>query len=160
MGCFRQTRRKEHNEITSIYINPDIMEALNNKLQAKYREIEKNEVRVEVLQCEDAEIVITAFGIASRICRNVIRQARAEGIKVGMIRPITLWPFPSKTISAVASIESVSSFLTVELNAGQMVEDVRLAVNGSKPVEFYGRMGGNLPSQKEILEKIRTMAGK
>jgi 2-oxoglutarate ferredoxin oxidoreductase subunit alpha len=77
-----------------------------------------------------------------------------------MIRPITLWPFPSKTISAVASIESVSSFLTVELNAGQMVEDVRLAVNGSKPVEFYGRMGGNLPSQKEILEKIRTMAGK
>ncbi|NLW12281.1 MAG: 3-methyl-2-oxobutanoate dehydrogenase subunit VorB [Clostridiaceae bacterium] len=152
--------REEHNQITSIYINPDIMEALNNKLQKKYREIEKNEVRSEVLQCEDAEIVIAAFGIASRICRNVIRQARAEGIKVGMIRPITLWPFPSEKIAEIASSDTVKAFLTVELNAGQMVEDVRLAVNGRKPVEFYGRMGGNLPSQKELLEKIRAIAGR
>ena len=139
--------REEHNEITSIYINPDVMEALNNKLQKKYKEIEKKEVRVEVLQCEDAEVVIAAFGIASRICRNVIRQARAEGIKVGMIRPITLWPFPTETIAAVAASENVKALLTVELNAGQMVEDVRLAVNGCKPVEFYGRMGGMIPNE-------------
>lgn len=152
--------KKEHNTITSIFIDPDEMEQLNNDLQAKYKTISKEEVRVETLQCDDAEIVITAFGIASRICRNVIRQLRAEGIKAGMIRPVTLWPFPTEVVAAAAGSESVKAFLTVELNAGQMVEDVRLAVNGSKPVEFYGRMGGNLPSQVEIVDKVKSILGR
>lgn len=152
--------KKEHRTITSIYIDPDVMEGLNNELQEKYRLISRQEVRVEQMQCEDAELILVAFGIASRICRNVIRQARAEGIRVGMIRPITLWPFPSQTIADAATRESVQALLTVELNAGQMVEDVRLAVNGRKPVEFYGRMGGNLPSQSEILDRIKTIVGR
>ena len=103
---------------------------------------------------EDAEIVITAFSTCSRISKNVIRQAAEMGIKVGMIRPITLWPFPSKIINETAALSNVKAFLDVELSAGQMVEDVELAVSGKKPVHFYGRMGGNLPTQKEILDKI------
>ena len=101
-----------------------------------------------------AEIVITAFSTCSRISRNVIRQAAELGIKVGMIRPITLWPFPYKAIAEAADMPSVKAFLDVELNAGQMIEDVKLGVNGKKPVYFHGRLGGNLPMQKEILDKI------
>lgn len=149
--------RTEHNTIKSIYINPDDLEAKNRELQAKYTVIKKDEVRYEGLNLEDAEIVITAYGTCSRICRNVIRQASEEGIRVGMIRPITLWPFPSEIISEVAKNDKTKAFLDIELNAGQMVEDVRLAVNGRKPVHFYGRMGGNLPSQKEILDQIRSI---
>ncbi|NLC84704.1 MAG: 3-methyl-2-oxobutanoate dehydrogenase subunit VorB [Ruminococcaceae bacterium] len=151
--------RPEHRTITSIYIEADDLEEVNNRLQAKYRDIEQNEVRVEVSDCEDAEIVITAFGTCSRICKNVIRQARAEGIKVGLVRPITLWPFPKDALARVAAQDSVKAFLDVELNAGQMIEDVRLAINCSKPVHFLGRTGGNLPTQAEILEKLRVIAG-
>jgi 2-oxoglutarate/2-oxoacid ferredoxin oxidoreductase subunit alpha len=146
--------RAEHNIVTSIYIEPDDLERKNNELLAKYEQVKKNETRVETFNCEDAEIVITAFGTTSRICRNVIRQAAEMGIKVGLVRPITLWPFPSEEVARVASLDSVKAFLDVELNAGQMVEDVRLAVNGKKPVFFHGRMGGNMPTQKEILDKI------
>ncbi|MBQ0011731.1 MAG: 3-methyl-2-oxobutanoate dehydrogenase subunit VorB [Clostridiales bacterium] len=146
--------REKHNTITSIYIDPDDLEAKNNELQAKYREIEEKEVRFESMNLEDAEIVITAYGTCSRICKNVIRQAAEMGIKVGMVRPITLWPFPSKEIARVADMSSVKAFLDVELSAGQMIEDVRLAANGKKPVYFHGRMGGNLPTQKEILDEI------
>ena len=146
--------RKDHNMITSIYIDPDELEAKNRELQEKYKYIEENEVRYEAYGLEDAEIVITAFSTCSRICKNVIRQAAEQGIKVGMIRPITLWPFPSKVIAEAAARDNVKAFLDVELSAGQMVEDVRLAVEGKKPVHFYGRMGGNLPTQKEILDKI------
>ena len=106
------------------------------------------------MNCEDAEVVITAYGTCSRICKNVIRQAAELGIKVGMVRPITLWPFPTKEIAKVADMPSVKGFLDVELSSGQMIEDVRLAVNGKKPVYFHGRMGGNLPTQKEILDEI------
>ncbi len=109
--------------------------------------------------CEDAEIIITAFGTCSRICRNVIRQAAELGIKVGLIRPITLWPFPERGDRRGGRPGSVKAFLDIELNCGQMVEDVRLAVNGSKPVHFYGRTGGNLPTQREILDQIRTNSG-
>ena len=146
--------RETHNTVTSIYINPDDLEAKNRELQEKYKYIEEHEVRCEEFGVEDAEIVITAFSTCSRICRNVIRQAAELGIKVGMIRPITLWPVPSAPIAAAADRDNVKAFLDIELSAGQMVEDVRLAVSGKKPVYFYGRMGGNLPTQKEILEKI------
>ena len=146
--------REKHNTITSIYIDPDDLEAKNRELQAKYREIEEKEVMVETMNLEDAEVVITAYGTCSRICKNVIRQAAELGIKVGMVRPITLWPFPTKEIAKVADMPSVKGFLDVELSSGQMIEDVRLAVNGKKPVYFHGRMGGNLPTQKEILDEI------
>ncbi|MBR5040437.1 MAG: 3-methyl-2-oxobutanoate dehydrogenase subunit VorB [Clostridiales bacterium] len=146
--------REKHNTITSIYIDPDDLEAKNRELQAKYREIEEKEVMVETMNIEDAEVVITAYGTCSRICKNVIRQAAELGIKVGMVRPITLWPFPTKEIAKVADMPSVKGFLDVELSSGQMIEDVRLAVNGKKPVYFHGRMGGNLPTQKEILDEI------
>ena len=146
--------RAKHNTITSIYIDPDDLEAKNRELQAKYREIEEKEVMVETMNIEDAEVVITAYGTCSRICKNVIRQAAELGIKVGMVRPITLWPFPTKEIAKVADMPSVKGFLDVELSSGQMIEDVRLAVNGKKPVYFHGRMGGNLPTQKEILDEI------
>jgi len=145
---------REHNTITSIYIDPDVLEVKNRELQDKYAEIKKNEVRYEAIGLEDAEIVITAFSTCSRISRNVIRQAAELGIKVGMIRPITLWPFPEEIIAKTAQMPIVKAFLDVELNAGQMIEDVKLAVNGAKPVYFHGRLGGNLPTQKEILDKI------
>ena len=152
--------KRPHNTVQSIYIEADIMEAFNKKLQAKYAEVTSNETRVECFNCEDAEIIITAFGTCSRISRNVIRQAAELGIKVGLIRPITLWPFPSEAIAAAAAQPSLKAFLDLELNCGQMVEDVRLAVNGVKPVHFYGRTGGNLPTQKEIMDQIRTIAGR
>ena len=152
-ACGRNGREK-HNTVTSIYIDPDELEAKNRELQEKYKYIEEHEVRYEEYGTEDAEIVITAFSTCSRICKNVIKQAAEMGIKVGMIRPITLWPFPSKPVCEAACRDNVKAFLDVELSAGQMVEDVRLAVEGRKPVYFYGRMGGNLPTQKEILDKI------
>lgn len=149
-----------HHTIKSIYIQPEILEELNNRLQKKYREIERKEVMVEVFNCEDAEIIITAFGTCARIAKNVIKQAEKIGIKVGLIRPITLWPFPEEAIAAASESEHLKAFLDLELNAGQMVEDVRLAVNGKKKVEFYGRTGGMIPSQLEVLNKIRQILDK
>ncbi len=152
--------KRPHNMITSIYIEADVMEAFNRHLQAKYAEVAKNETRVECINCEDAEIIIIAYGTCSRISRNVIQQAAELGIKVGIIRPITLWPFPTQTIADAAKQPSLKAFLDIELNCGQMVEDVRLAVEGQKPVHFYSRYGGNLPTQADILEQIRMIAGR
>ena len=152
--------KRDHNTITSIYIEPDKLERHNLKLQAKYAEISAHEVRCEAVGCEDAEIVVTAFGTCARIVKNVVRMAAAEGIKVGLVRPITLWPFPTEAVAAISRQQNVQAFLSVELNAGQMVEDVRLAVEGRKPVHFHGRMGGNLPSQREILDAIRAILRK
>ena len=149
---------REHNTITSIYIEADVLEAHNNKLQAKYREIEKNETRVEEFNCEGADVIVTAYGTVARIVKNVIKDAEKEGIKVGLIRPITLWPFPSESYAKYA--DKVKGFLCVEMSTGQMVEDVRLAVNGRNTVDFYGRTGGNVPSQSAILEEVRKIAAK
>lgn len=151
---------RPHNTITSIYIEADVMEAFNNKLQAKYAEVARRETRVECVNCDGADVIIAAFGTCSRICRNVIPAAAAEGIKVGLIRPITLWPFPAATIAEAAAQDSVRGILTVELSCGQMVEDVRLAVNGIKSVGFFGRVGGNLPAGQELLDKIKAIAGR
>jgi 2-oxoglutarate ferredoxin oxidoreductase subunit alpha len=151
---------REHNTIQSIYIEADDLEALNNRLQDKYQIIRQQEVRSEQVNCENADVIIAAFGTCSRICRNVIRDAAALGIHVGLVRPITLWPFPDAAVVSAADQSSVQAVLTVELNAGQMVEDVRLAVNGLKPVYFHGRTGGNMPTQKEILDKIRSIVGR
>jgi 2-oxoglutarate/2-oxoacid ferredoxin oxidoreductase subunit alpha len=143
-----------HHTIQSIYIQPEILEELNHRLQAKYRVIEQTEVRVEQYHCEDAEMIITAFGTCARIAKNAIRDAEKLGIRVGLIRPVTLWPFPTDVIAAAAAQDSVRCFFDLELNAGQMVEDVRLAVNGRKPVYFHGRTGGMIPSHEEVLAKI------
>jgi len=147
--------KRGRNIITSIDTVPERLEAMNNALQAKYREIERNEARAEEYRCEGADIVVTAFGTVARIVKNAIDDAEKEGIKVGLIRPISVWPFPAETIRKY--IGSVKAFLSVELNAGQMVEDVRLAVNGGRPVHFLGRMGGMAPTQAEIVGRIKSI---
>lgn len=146
---------RENNVITSIYIQPEALERHNQKLQAKYAGIAANEKRVEVYNCDGADIIVTAFGTVGRIVKNVIRAAKAEGITVGLIRPITLWPFPTEAFEKYA--QTPKAFLSVEMNAGQMVEDVRLAVNGARPVHFHGRTGGMIPTQQEILDKIKDI---
>jgi 2-oxoglutarate ferredoxin oxidoreductase subunit alpha len=145
---------RERNIITSLHIKPDKMEEINLHLQAKYKEIEKEETRFATIDCDDAEIILTAYGLVARICQKAAQLARAKGIKVGVFRPITLFPFPYDAINKLAAKENIKGFLDVEMNAGQMVEDVRLAVNGQKKVEFHGRMGGVVPSPEEILAKI------
>jgi len=149
---------RERNVITSIDTVPERLEAINNRLQAKYREIERREARMEAYRCEDAEVIITAFGTVARIVKNAIDDAAAEGIKVGLIRPISVWPFPTEELRGYIGIPK--AFLSVELNAGQMVEDVRLAINGEKPVHFYGRTGGMAPTQAEIVGKVKEILGR
>ncbi|HHV96384.1 MAG TPA: 3-methyl-2-oxobutanoate dehydrogenase subunit VorB [Clostridiaceae bacterium] len=146
---------REQNVITSIYIDPEVLESHNLKLQRKYKLIEENENRVEIFNCEEADVIITAFGTVARIIKNVIKMAEKEGIKIGLIRPITLWPFPNEAFEKYATVPK--AFLSVELNAGQMVEDVRLAINGKNKVFFHGRMGGMIPTQNEILDKVKEI---
>lgn len=151
--------RSKPNVINSLFLKADELEAHNKELQKVYAAISENEVKWEELNTDDAELVLVAYGITSRICQTAMTMARAKGMKVGLLRPITLWPFPSAPLARIA--KTASRFLTVEMSAGQMVEDVRLAVNGAKPVEFYGRTGGMIPSPQEIFEVIvRTMDGK
>ena len=141
---------RDRNIITSLALDPHVQEQKNIKLQAKYKEIQENEVRYSTYLTEDAEYLFVAYGSMSRICEAVVDQAREAGYKVGLLRPVTLFPFPEKQISELAS--QVKGILTVEMSAGQMVEDVRLAVNGKVPVEFFGRMGGMIPSPEDVLE--------
>ncbi len=143
------------NLISSIYLDPDELEEHNRKLQRKYAEIEKNELRYEAFMLDDAEYVVMGFGIVSRILKTVVENLRKEGVKIGLLRPITLFPFPSEKISELA--DRVKRFLVVELNNGQMVQDVRLHVSGRVPVDFYGRMGGVVPSMQELLEQAQKM---
>lgn len=150
-----KTKDRERNYITSLHIQPEKLEEHNRKLVAKYEEIKKNEVRFEEINTDDAEYIIVAYGLCARICHKAINIAREKGIKVGMLRPITLYPFPAERLHELA--EKTRSMLTVELNSGQMVEDVRLAVNGKVPVDFYGRMGGMLPNPEEIVEKLENL---
>lgn len=150
----RKDKRKP-NIITSLELESSVMEHNNERFQAKYKLIEENEVRYESIQTEDADYILVAFGSSSRICQKTVDLARAEGIKLGLLRPITLWPFPSKPIAELA--KHAKGFLVPELNAGQMVEDVRLAVNGKVPVEHYGRLGGMLFSPSEILANLKKV---
>lgn len=145
---------RKPNIITSLELDPGKMEDRNIHLQAKYRQIEEDEVRYESIHCEDAEYLLVAFGSAARICLKAVENAREEGIKVGLLRPITLWPFPTKAIAALAN--QVKGILSVELNAGQMVEDIRLAVNGKVKVEHFGRLGGIVFTPDEVLEALKN----
>lgn len=142
------------NIVTSLELDPARMEENNLRFQAKYRRIEENEVRYEEFECADAEYLLVAFGSSARICQKVVENARAEGIRLGLLRPITLWPFPKEAISRYA--DRVKGMLSVELNAGQMVEDIRLAVNGRVKVEHFGRLGGIVFTPDEVLDALKT----
>lgn len=146
---------RKPNVITSLELQPEVMEKHNLHLQRKYKEIEENEVRYELTGSSNPDLAIVAFGSASRISQKVIQLAKEEGIEVALLRPITLWPFPKKEIAQLA--ERVKGILTVEINAGQMVFDVRAAVEGRVPVEHYGRLGGIVPSPDEILQALKKM---
>jgi len=142
-------KTRERNIITSLNLDSAVQERHNIHLQEKYRKIEENEVRFEEFQCEDAEYLYVAYGSSARIAQKAVQLARAKGIKAGLLRLITLFPFPKNKIATLAS--HVKGMLAVEMSAGQMVEDVRLAVNGKVPVEHYGRMGGMVPSPEEVV---------
>jgi pyruvate/2-oxoacid:ferredoxin oxidoreductase alpha subunit len=146
------TAETRKNLISSIYLETDALEEHVRKLEAKYIRAAQIETRHETLGCEDAEVLLVGYGITSRVLRSAVEMARREGLKAGLFRPITLWPFPSRALADAAS--KVSRILVVELSNGQMVEDVRLAVNGKVPVEFYGRTGGNVPSVEEVHSKL------
>ncbi len=147
-----KTPDRERNIITSLHIEPEKMEQVNLQLQEKYRRVESEEVRWEEIQTEDADILLVAYGLAARIGRKVIELAREAGHRIGLMRPVTLYPFPYKPLARLAG--QTRLIFTIEMNAGQMVEDVRLAVEGRVPVAFYGRMGGMIPAPEEILEQL------
>ena len=145
--------KRPHNGVNSLYLKPDELEKKNFERFEKYKIIEENEPMWEEYMMEDAELCVVAFGIASRVAKNAVASARAEGIKVGLIRPITLWPFPKAPFAKAA--DKVKSFISVELSMGQMIEDVRLATECKKPVYLCNRTGGMIPSPDEVLESIR-----
>jgi pyruvate/2-oxoacid:ferredoxin oxidoreductase alpha subunit len=143
------------NLITSIFLDPDELERHNRKLQEKYARIEAGEVMIDEYRTDDAEILVIGYGIVSRVLRTTVDLARAAGVKVGLLRPVTLWPFPTRRIQALC--EQVRVIQVVEMSNGQMVDDVRLAVEGRRPVKFYGRMGGMVPSAQELLDVVRKL---
>lgn len=145
---------RKPNVIHSLHIQPQDMEAHNKNLQEKYRKVEQEEVRFEKIMCDDADYLLVAFGTSSRVCLKTIEIARENGIKAGILRPITLYPFPYDEITKMAS--NLKGILTIEMNAGQMVQDVRLAANGKTEVKFYGRMGGMVPKPVEIFNVLKT----
>ena len=145
--------KRKHNIVNSLYLKPDELEAKNFERFEKYAVVEENEPMWEEYMMEDAEYCVVAFGIASRVAKNAVVAARKEGIKAGLIRPITLWPFPRKPLEAAA--EQVKGFISVELSMGQMIEDVRLATQCKKPVGLCNRAGGMIPSPDEVLEALR-----
>ena len=146
---------RKPNIITSLELDPAVMEQRNLHLQAKYAEIEEKEVRYEEIDCEDAEYLIVAFGSCARIAQKAIEHAREKGVKVGLFRPITLWPFPSKPLYERS--KKLKGILVVELNSGQMIEDVNLAVKCSIPVEHFGRLGGIVPDPDEVVEALEKL---
>jgi 2-oxoglutarate ferredoxin oxidoreductase subunit alpha len=150
-GC----KDREPRSIKSLFMAEGALTQHNIYLQEKYKKISATEVKCEQFLCDDAKIIITAFGISSRIAKSAIKTARAQGIKVGMLRPQTLFPFPNKEIQNLTN--SSVQFLSVELNHGQMVEDVKLSVNGKCPVEFLGKAGGTIISEEEIIAKLIEM---
>jgi len=140
--------------ITSLDLDPNGQERFNQKLVAKYNEIREKEVRYEEFQCEDAEYILVAYGTSARVCMKSIQLARAQGIKVGLLRPITLFPFPTKRLNELAG--KVKMMFSIEMSAGQMVEDVMLSVNGKVPVYHFGRMGGIVTEPEEVVDFLKS----
>ena len=149
--------KRKKNIINSLYMNPNELEQSIIERYKRYDELAEKETKYEEYKCDDADIVIVAYGITSRIAKTAIGMARAKGIKVGLLRPITLWPYPKKPLRALA--DSAKHFLVVELNMGQMVDDVKVATECKKPVTFFGRTGGVIPSPAEVLAEIEKIAG-
>lgn len=148
-----RTLDREPNILTSLELKPEVMEARNLHMQEKYRICQETEVRYETQKCDDADYIIVSFGSAARIGEKAVELAREQGVKAGLFRPITLWPFPSKQIAEVA--KGKKGILVSEINAGQMIQDVRLAVNGALPVEHFGRLGGIVPEPEEIVNALK-----
>jgi 2-oxoisovalerate ferredoxin oxidoreductase alpha subunit len=146
------TAETRQNLISSLHLSPDLMEAHIRHLEDKYKQCERNECRWETYCAEDAEVLLVGYGIVSRVLRSTVDLARQHGVKAGLFRPISLWPFPAQALMEAA--KPAARVMVVELSTGQMVEDVKLALNGSKPVEFYGRVGGNVPSSEECLAEL------
>ncbi len=144
--------QREHNIVNSLYLKPEELEKKNFERYEKYKQIEENEAMFEEYLMDDAEICVVAFGITARVAKNAINEARSKGIKAGMIRPITLWPFPKKPLKKAA--EQCKAFISVEMNMGQMIEDIELAIRCKKPVYLCNRVGGMIPSPEEVLAKI------
>ncbi|MCY1722844.1 3-methyl-2-oxobutanoate dehydrogenase subunit VorB [Prolixibacteraceae bacterium Z1-6] len=148
-------KSRKKNIVTSLEMDSDIMEANNLRFQEKYKKLEEEEVRYEAIQCDDADFVLVAFGTSSRVCQKAVEIARAKGLKVGLLRPITLYPFPKKIIKELA--RKAQGFLSVEMSAGQMVEDIKLSVyeaGSNARVDYFGRMGGIIPSPNEVVEAL------
>jgi 2-oxoglutarate ferredoxin oxidoreductase subunit alpha len=154
-ACGWRDKSRPRAIINSLYIEADVMAEVNKRLAEKYALIEKNETRIDEYMCEDAEYIIAAFGTTARIAKSVAQQARRDGLKVGVMRPITIWPFPTAAFKKAA--QRVKGILTVEMNLGQMVEDVRLSVEGKVPTPFYGTQGGIIPEQRDIYAEIIKM---
>ncbi len=147
---------RKHNIVNSLFLKPEELEKTNYERYARYDIVKENEVMYESYLMDDAEICVAAFGIASRVSKNAIDEARKQGVKVGMIRPITLWPFPEKAFAEAAS--RVKQFISVELSMGQMIDDIRLAVNGKAPVTLCNRTGGMIPAPEQVLAAIMAAA--
>lgn len=148
---------RQHNIVNSLYLKPEQLEEENFARFERYKEIEENEVMYEEFMMDDAEICVVAFGIAARVSQNAVVEARKQGIKAGMIRPITLWPFPKKRLFEAA--KTVKAFVSVELSMGQMIEDIELATKCTRPVMLCNRVGGMIPSPEEVLQKIKEAQG-
>ena len=149
--------KREHNVINSLYIEPNHLEKLVLERYEKYAAIEATEKKYEAYKTDDAEFILTAYGSVARICKNAVDALREAGIKAGLIRPITLWPFPSEAY--IEHTKNAKAILTVEMSMGQMVEDVKLAVNGKIPVHFFGRTGGNIPYPNEVIDAVKKLIG-
>ena len=156
-ACGHENKR-EHNIVNSLYIEAKDLEKTILERYQRYDMIKANEQRAESYMTEDADIVIVAYGASSRVSRSAVDAAREMGIKAGLVRPITLWPFPVNAIEA--TVATAKQYLTVEMSMGQMVDDVKLVVNGRKPVSFFGRTGGIIPTPEEVLAEIKKLAGK
>jgi len=151
--------RAHNNFITSLRIDAPSCESFNQAMEEKYRQITEREIRYETAQVEDAELIIAAYGSTARIASTAMELLRAEGIRVGLFRPVTLWPFPMQALRELAGQSHVKGLLTVEMSAGQMVDDVNLAVQGQKPVAFFGRTGGSIPTVQEIVTAAKNSLG-
>jgi len=146
------TAATRRNLVTSIYLEPDVLERHVRELEAKYKEAERHAVRSESWRTEDAEIILVGYGIMGRILKAVVDQGRKQGLKLGLLRPITLYPFPVEELRSLS--KNAKAFLVAELSTGQLVDDVRLALEGRSPVEFFSRVGGNIPTTEEVLEVV------
>ncbi len=151
-ACTGTKMEREHNIVNSLYLDADLLDQMNRERYKRYDKIKASAQECETFMCEDAQIVVVAFGASARIARNAVRAAREQGIKAGLFRPITLWPFPVDELEK--TVANAAGYLSVEMNMGQMVEDVRLVVGNRVPVDFYGRAGGVIPTPAEVLDAI------